>query len=382
MHHGNPSASGGSSLQSRSVSQARRILFAATPALTLVLLLAFAAELLLRARFERIEQITGVAAWSLAEYGDLQYHWDLYDSDYGWTNLPGYRSEAGAPFRLSISSQGLRASRDYALTPAEGTLRIAVFGDSCTFGEEVDDDETFPYYLERLLRGAVVLNFGVHGFGLGQMMLRLEREGLAYQPDHVVIVLMIPWGLQRMGEDFFVHSKPVFGLNGDGGLEIGNHPVPESSQLPWLYRNSFVAAWAFARHGSRGEPESLNDAVATAETILERTLRKLTERGIGLTLVPIVVPGELDAIEADPRREETIDRIQRELGRLSASLELDLLNEAPMLRRAYEARPEQLRKPLGHWSALGNCLIAKPIARRLANLYPELELDSAQADCR
>ncbi len=46
-----------------------------------------------------------------------------------------------------------------------------MFGDSCMFGEEVDDHETLAVYLEQRLSHAEVMNFGVHGYGLGQMVL-------------------------------------------------------------------------------------------------------------------------------------------------------------------------------------------------------------------
>jgi len=109
------------------------------------------AEMLLRTRFEKTEHITGVSEWSLARFGVLSYHWDLYDPDSGWTNLPGYRSDEQTPFELSINPQGLRADRDYAPAPPGNAMRIAVFGDSCAFGEEGNDDETIPIYLERSL---------------------------------------------------------------------------------------------------------------------------------------------------------------------------------------------------------------------------------------
>ena len=53
----------------------------------------------------------------------------------------------------------------------------------------MDDDETIPFFLERSLQGAEVLNFGVHGFGLGQMMLRLEREIMGAGGAPIVVAI-------------------------------------------------------------------------------------------------------------------------------------------------------------------------------------------------
>jgi hypothetical protein len=350
------------------------------PTLVLLVLFIIGAEVFLRSRFEKIEHITGVVGWSLARYGDLSYRWDQYDPDYGWTNVPDYRSDKDAPFELSINSQGLRASRDYDRAPAKGSRRIAVFGDSCAFGEEVNDDQTIPVHLERSLKGVEVLNFGVHGFGLGQMMLRLEREGLEFEPDHVVLVLMIPWDLYRMKDRFFVHAKPVFTVR-ESVLQIENHPVPEASRMPWLYRHSFAAAWSFARRPASEESTALSKDIATTTRILERIQQTLMDRGIGFTLATIVVPGELDMVRRSPRRLEALARIQHSLSKISSRLGLDLLDQVPSLVQEYAVRPEALAMKLGHWSGLGNCLIAKPVAEHLASEGSDFKLRSNAPDC-
>lgn len=51
---------------------------------------------------------------------------------------------------VTINSQTLRADRDYDLNKKEGITRIAVIGDSHSFGDEVRDKETFSYHLEKM----------------------------------------------------------------------------------------------------------------------------------------------------------------------------------------------------------------------------------------
>ena len=45
----------------------------------------------------------------------------------------------------------------------DGVMRVLVFGDSLTFGDEVTDDETYVAHLQTMLPGTEVLNLGVHG---------------------------------------------------------------------------------------------------------------------------------------------------------------------------------------------------------------------------
>lgn len=52
---------------------------------------------------------------------------------------------------------------------------LICFGDSFTFGEGVEDDETFPACLARLTSNHMVYNYGVGGYGPAQMILRADR---------------------------------------------------------------------------------------------------------------------------------------------------------------------------------------------------------------
>lgn len=143
-------------------------MFASITTATTALLVLAVAETVLRIQFERIEHITGASDWK-TEVGSkgLVYFWDEYHSEYGWTNVPGYRSDDRVPFQVAINRQRLRGSEDVTLTPPPGLRRIAVFGDSFAFGEEVNDDQTIPVYVSRDLDKVEVLNFGVRGWGVG-----------------------------------------------------------------------------------------------------------------------------------------------------------------------------------------------------------------------
>lgn len=111
----------------------------------------------------------------------------VWDPDLGWSPRPGATSMNLA---AHVAAGGVRGERVPALPPPADTLRIAVFGDSFTFGDEVRDDETWPAALEHALvaRGvaAEVLNFGVNAYAMDQAYLRWQRDGRGYRPDVVL----------------------------------------------------------------------------------------------------------------------------------------------------------------------------------------------------
>lgn len=319
-----------------------------------------AAEVGLRRSYGKIERITGVATWETAEWSGLTYYWDVFHPRYGWSNLPGYRSDESVPFTVTINDQGLRARKNYPRHPSPGVQRIALFGDSCAFGEEVDDDQTVPFHLQQLLEGSEVLNFGVRGFGLGQMALRLEEEGFGFHPDHVVIVLLLPSDVTRDLTDFFTHSKPSFRMT-DSGLQTDNCPVRESSNQPWLLRNSFAAAWMWGRPRRWPELSRLNDVMDTPRAILGKARDRCRSKGVRLTLATIVTPGTIELMNSDPNERQRIESMIDSLRQTNTRL-IDLVDD---LATAYAEQGDALCAPIAHWSSAGNQVIARRIASEL-----------------
>jgi hypothetical protein len=305
----------------------------------------------------RIERLTGVVEWRDARWQDLTYYWDAYHPRLGWTNLPGYESDERVPFRVRINAQGLRGERSYAAQPPTGMERIVFLGDSTAFGEEVDDDETVPFFLEAALDGVEVLNFGVRGYGLGQMVLRLEEEGFAFAPDHVIALVLLPEDLRRDAVPFFTHPKPVFSV-AEGELRIDNVPVPVGARQPWLLRHSFAAAWLAARSPALAAGRGHRDLAATARALIDRMRRGCEERGASLTIVTLTTAPALDRLVDDEALRGEVDGMRAVL----RGTGVDLLDLIAPLGGAYRVRGRTLAAPRGHWSAEGNRLIARGIA--------------------
>lgn len=150
--------------------------------------------------------------------GEAQF---AYDPTLGWAPIPGSSGTMlGKP--LSFSAAGTREqNRDRP--PASSRLIIA-FGDSMTEGFAVGNDETWPAHLERLA-GRRVLNAGVRGYGLDQIVLRAERMIPEIKPSTVVLAFIADDISRTALAVRDARGKPYFVPDGEG-LALRNVPVP------------------------------------------------------------------------------------------------------------------------------------------------------------
>lgn len=95
---------------------------------------------------------------------------------------------------VHINADGLR-DRDHSLQKSKKTVRIAVVGDSITFGWGVAQEQTYPRQLESELNqrrplgpdvAFEVINFGVGNYGIADVAAMLEYKTLAYRPDLIL----------------------------------------------------------------------------------------------------------------------------------------------------------------------------------------------------
>ncbi len=168
----------------------------------------------------------------------------IYDEWTGWAFRPNSVRQGG---EFTINGAGFRSQREFAQSPPADTLRIAIFGDSFTAGDDVRDDEVWGYLLERALNEdgirAEVLNFGVGAYGMGQAYLRWQRLGNSFSPDIVIFGLQ-PENLKRNVNVFrqLLHrsgpafSKPRFALI-DDELQLLNVPTLPPEHLLNVFEN-------------------------------------------------------------------------------------------------------------------------------------------------
>lgn len=94
----------------------------------------------------------------------------------------------------------LRGSKNYSILKPENVFRIITIGDSFTYGEYVNDADTYSQKLEDMLNASIcnnvlkfeVINLGVPGYDLLYTVERFNRRGSKYNPD-LVLWLVNEW---------------------------------------------------------------------------------------------------------------------------------------------------------------------------------------------
>ena len=75
---------------------------------------------------------------------------------------------------------------------APGERRVVAVGDSFTFGSLVDDAETYPHQLQERLGGRTrIVNLGVPGYQVRQLVRTLELRVPALRPDVVLLTFYV-----------------------------------------------------------------------------------------------------------------------------------------------------------------------------------------------
>jgi lysophospholipase L1-like esterase len=161
----------------------------------------------------------------------------VHDDVLGWTVGPARSSHDGL---YASSIEGLRsATPGESLAPLRARRRIAIVGDSYTFGMGVPFADTWGEALRRRLGDDfVVLNFGVDGYGVDQACLRYREDARAWKPD-LVILGLIAHDVYRSTVVYpfisfptwqFPFSKPRL-VPGADGLRAVNLPLAAPREL-------------------------------------------------------------------------------------------------------------------------------------------------------
>jgi lysophospholipase L1-like esterase len=237
---------------------------------------------------------------------------------YGRHRVPG-----AFDVRVRVNGQRFRGPREYATRPAPGVTRVAVLGDSMTFGWGAEDAETYPAQLEVLLNGGgprdahtgsfEVINAGYPGTCLGEKAAWYERGVRPFHPSLVVLTLL---GDDVDGDLFWrVFSLDALGravpsplwLRGRGPRVSrsartlfqslpGYETLAERSQLFALVRKAVTRAasgeWTTALGQSPATPEAERRFRDEGLALLGAELRWLRDRTRedGAALVVVLVP--------------------------------------------------------------------------------------------
>jgi len=137
---------------------------------------------------------------------------------------PNYRIVS---LNAEICSQGL-ADRFFSLNKPLGIYRIAVIGDSGSFGWMVGPQNSFPKLLEKMLnekqgKNYEVINFSVPGYNTSQELELLQKKVIKFNPDMVILNYC------------------------DNDMYICNYIKPKINFLNYLYNKSFMVHFLLRR---------------------------------------------------------------------------------------------------------------------------------------
>jgi hypothetical protein len=293
----------------------------------------------------------------------------------------------------SLKSNGLGwPSNDdpRAAPPEAGSVCGSAFGDSFTYGGEVEDNEAWVHLLSQRL-GCQVRNFGVSGYGLDQAVLRYER--VAPAGNLVVLGLFIEmprrsvaasWTFYASAEPpVYSNIKPYFTLaSPDLRLHLIPRPLIREAvathhagdyymhhvwtalRFPYSFK---VASALYKRVLRAAEYRLLTDAFwgeahpsgsgVLTRRLVDRVVRRARAQG---KQVAVVLMQHVDRLAADsPHYDKFADDMR-------ARGDVCVIDTKPVLRTQVNlvGRPA-LRAPNGHYTALGNRVITEVVAAGL-----------------
>jgi len=286
-----------------------------------------------------------------------------YDPLLGWVPRPDVVHTWRGGWSASIDSDRLRRNGNGMDGAPDDMPPVLAVGDSGAFGDEVEDNQSWPAHLERRL-GRRVGNAGVGGYGIDQVVLRAERR-VDREPVDIVVLSFVSDDVTRCGYSFRHRWKPWFRLD-NGGLVLVPPPPPDVPlpESPWLvalghsHLGRFVMERALPEIWKRSTHRRVqNDAFEVASRLLNRLNRHVTARGAKLLVVGLVGgDGDLHYVPA------LLDR-----ARADGVVTLDLTGQLAAWAQDPMQR-EHLFRPHYHLSSAGNDWVAGRIAAELADL--------------
>jgi hypothetical protein len=290
---------------------------------------------------------------------------DVYHPVRGWTLRPGLDGvPAFGDETVSSTTRGYRGRHDVPETKPDARRRVAVLGDSFTFGEDVGDEETWVHQMGVLDPALEPVNLGVHAYGHDQMLLTLREEGPWLGPD-VVLVGFVHIDLERNRTAFLDYAKPRFELS-DGELVLRNVPVPTPEELrvrePWRSKFLDLLLMLRARVRDRNGREA-RERNALGAALLGALRDAADEIGARPVFIYLPILDEIGAAEPSDGERFFADTCE--------ALALECVNLRPAFHE--RVRGGQHLKRRGHWGPTEH----RAAAEDLLSLLSERGLGSA-----
>jgi len=196
----------------------------------------------------------------------------------------------------TIDHDGLRISPPWKTDGSAGSLLF--FGCSFTFGEGLQDNETFPYQVGYQSDGEYrTFNFAFHGYGPNQMLSMIEHGMVQRIVDRTTpryaFYVAIPDHVSRVaGRVSYDNGTPRYVLDGGGNLQPAGHFTEVNPGAPWrisaLTRRLRVSA--IYRRFSNPESAYVDTDLSIFLAVVVRSKELLTDQYPGLQFQIILWP--------------------------------------------------------------------------------------------
>lgn len=246
------------------------------------------------------------------------------------------------------------------LTKKEGHP-VLFYGDSFVQGV-VGAEASIPAHLERFLPNSAVVNYGVGGYGLDQIFLRMRLTARRFESP-IIVIGVLTIDLDRSLLKVRAGPKPHFVLLGERpslrGVPIANAtkwfdehpPTIRSYACTWLVRRLKLATW-----GEEGLPSwRRHETTRLNAHLLEKIVRGTRAQGLPLLFVVFYTRKELRFVQWR----------ERFLRNRFAALRISYVDTKPLLDPWRDYLLVGDLNSRGHLNSRGNERVAAAIADTL-----------------
>jgi len=263
-------------------------------------------------------------------------HEQIYDG--AWICIP--------PTIVRINSHGFR-DYEYSIEKSNNTFRIIVLGDSHTFGEGVELNDTYSKKLEKMLNDRSkdvsyeVLNFGVGGYNMLEKVEFFKEKGLKFNPNLIII---------QFNSDDIVNWTELSKLHEEVNREyIQEHYLEDRSKLAdEVLRQLEVKTWQL--YDDVLEKRTFDEVFS----IVEKPLTDLANITDHINVSVLLIYGE-PCLSASPQQETSLRDLCKKFNWYILNFHFDEYNEDELIIHPKDCHPN----PLMHE------LIAKEIYKKL-----------------
>ncbi len=280
---------------------------------------------------------------------------------------------------VNTNSEGFRGIREYQKQKPTTVRRILSLGDSFVFGWGVKDTETFSAQLEAGNSNLEVINLGVAGYGIDQIMLSFRTIGKQFNPDYVLIGAFPEdfWRATRAYTDAG-YGKPFFKLQKGNHLFLNNVPVksPETlnyvqfpeiveySLLERLFLNSVIYRYLkwktlrLARDLGWIDPD-LSEEWRLSQAILKELVSEV--RTMGAEPIILIIPPKIWMKDTKPTS------VEKSIERFGKRENISVINTTPYLIDAVKKSNVSnfYIQNDEHWTAKAHQLVAELLTQHL-----------------